>query len=212
MAFFPLFIDLKNKPVLVIGGAEALAYQIETLISFDAKITVVSQNVSDALKKIADEKGNITFRDEPVSEQNVGALGTDWVLVITASPSQELNAAVYEFFHELHIPVEDMSDVHRCDFIFPAVIKNGDVVCGISSSGKSAHVAHFVKELVSSSVPENIGAINDRMEEIREIIKLSLPDANKRNEALKIIFDRIISDDNQISDSDIDDIMAQFGM
>ncbi len=215
MAFFPLFVDLNDKTVLVIGCNQNISYQLSTLIEFGAHVIIVSSSVPQEIQNLINSSnGKIEFVKKEIKPADVYSLEYSPLIVIAASSDLELNATVYEFYHEKHVAVEDLSDLQRCDFLFPAVIKNVDVVCGVSSSGKSAHVAHFVKELVASSIPESIGAINDRMEEVREIVKLSLPEANqaKRNEAVKAVFDRLVSDDNQTEDAEIDGMMASFGM
>lgn len=213
MAYFPLFINLKDKSVLVVGCTDSVAYQVSTLISFGALVSVYSSALTPELEKLEKTTPEqLTLCKQDLTKDDFASLSIKPIFVICASSDSSLNQAAYDFFHSQNIPVEDVTELSRCDFLFPAVIRQSDVVCGVSSSGKSAHVAHFVKGLLETTVPPSMGAINDRMEEIREMVKLSMPDSTKRSEALKVIFSRLIEEDNQTSDSDIDAMLAQYGM
>ena len=78
-----------------------------------------------------------------------------------------------------------MDDEELCSFIFPAIIKDKDVVVGVSSSGKSPYVAQHIKALIKDALPENIGEINDRMGEYRAYAKKEISDTEKRREFLR---------------------------
>ena len=212
MAFFPLFVNLQDKEVLVVGADQPLSYQLSTLKMFGAHITIIAPSVNEEITQLAkDSGGQIELKIQDISPSDVYSIDIKPLVVIAASSNLELNATVYEYYHEQNIAVEDLSDLERCDFLFPAVVKKEDVVCAVSSGGKSSHVAHFVKGVVEGAVPENIGAINARMEEMREIVKLSIPDAAKRSEALRSVFNKLLEDDNQTEDSELDMLIAQFG-
>ena len=83
------------------------------------------------------------------------------------------------------------------------------MVCGISSSGKSPHVSQFIKTLIESSLPQNISEIYEHMEEIRKAVRQSISDPAKRSRTLQTIFLRLIDDDNQTFDAEIDGIIAE---
>lgn len=59
MRYFPLFLDLTNKPVLVVGGGEVACRKIDALLRADAKVTVISPQVAPALQAWIDQ-GNVT--------------------------------------------------------------------------------------------------------------------------------------------------------
>ncbi|MBQ1672288.1 MAG: hypothetical protein II070_10925, partial [Treponema sp.] len=74
---------------------------------------------------------------------------------------------------------------------------------------KSPHVSQFLKSLIESSLPQNISDINEHMEEIRRAVRQSISDPSKRSRTLQTIFLRLIEDDNQTSDAEIDGIIAE---
>ena len=83
-----------------------------------------------------------------------------------------------------------------CTFIFPAIIKEKDVVCSVSSGGKSPYVAQYVKSLIRRSLPCGIGEINDKMGDFRSYAKQEIKEAAARRAFLRKKFDELINGEN----------------
>ncbi len=210
MAYFPLFVNLKHKEILVIGGGSVAFQEISTFLTFEPKITLLAQEVSSQMQVLLQAYSQrIDFVQKELSIQAVQELTCNPTLVIVTTDDIKLNTEIYAYFQDRNVLVMDISSRSRCDFIFPAIIKRGDVVCGISSSGKSPHVSQFIKTLIESSLPQNISEINEHMEEIRKAVRQSISDPAKRSRTLQTIFLRLIDDDNQTSDAEIDGIIAE---
>lgn len=181
MARFPLFIDLENIEVLIVGGGETARRKMEALLPFGAGITVVSPKFS----------GDFASAKTIKQEFSPELLDTvPFALVIAATDSAQVNHAVCEAAKSRNIPVNAVDDPENCTFYFPAVVKNGDVVVGISSGGKSPLLVRHVKELISRVLPQNIGEINEIMGRERQKIRKRIPgnaaeDQKKRAEALR---------------------------
>ena len=92
--------------------------------------------------------------------------------------------------------IDVVDDTELCTFIFPAIIKENDLVCAVSSAGKSPYVAQYVKGLIQECLPPQIVMINDQMGEYRESVKNKISDVVKRREALKNKLDSLIEDLN----------------
>ena len=209
MAYFPLFVNLKNKEVLVIGGGNVAFQEITTFLTFEPKITLVAEEIGQNLEILIGAYSNqVSYVQGTPSLELVASLECNPTLVIVTTEDLAFNAQIYEYYKDKNVLVEDISSRSRCDFIFPAIIKRGDVVCGISSSGKSPHVSQFIKTLIEGALPQNISEINEHMEEIRRAVRQSISDPTKRSRTLQTIFMRLIEDDNQTSDAEIDGIIA----
>lgn len=210
MAYFPLFVNLKNKEVLVIGGGEASFQEISRFLVFEANIVIMAGEISQPLQLLGEAYAKkIRIVQTPPTIEAIQQLEANPTLVVCTLNDVALNTAIYAYFKDRHVLVEDASSSARCDFIFPAIVKRGDVVCGISSSGKSPHVSQFIKSLLESNIPENISQINEHMNEIRKAVKQSISDPAKRTMALQAIFTRLIEDDNQTPDYEIDGIIGE---
>ncbi len=209
MAYFPLFVNLKHKEVLVIGGGNVAFQEISTFFAFEPKITLVAGQVVQSLEVLLGAyPAQIEYIHENPTLELIKSLNCNPTLVVLADNDPALNAELYNYYQDKNALVEDLSSRARCDFIFPAIIKRGDVVCGISSSGKNPLVSQFIKSLIESSLPQNISQINEHMEEIKRAVKQSVTDPAKRSKTLQTIFMRLIEDDNQTSDAEIDGIIA----
>ena len=210
MAYFPLFVNLQHKEVLILGGGSVAFQEISQFLTFEAKIVLladqIDQNLQILIKAYEDRVGFV--RKKP-SIEAISSLNCTPTLVIVTENDAKLNAEIYAYYQNKNVLVQDISSRQRCDFIFPAIIKRGDVVCGISSSGKSPHVSQFLKSLIESSLPQNISDINEHMEEIRRAVRQSISDPSKRSRTLQTIVLRLIEDDNQTSDAEIDGIIAE---
>ncbi len=209
MAYFPLFVNLKNKEILVIGGGNVAFQEMATFLTFEPRITVVAADPGQNLEILIGAYASLVsyIPEEPTMEL-IQSLDCNPTLVIITTENTALNAEIYEYYRTKNVLVEDISSRSRCDFIFPAILKRGDVVCGISSSGKSPHVSQFIKTLIEGAIPQNISEINEHMEEIRRAVRQSITDPAKRSRTLQTIFMRLIEDDNQTSDAEIDGIIA----
>ena len=201
MAYFPLFVNLRSKEVLVLGGGETALQEASRFVAFEAVVTVLTEKPDQNLLLLKNAyPKNIRLVSKKLNLDTVIHLDCKPLLVICTVNDNAFNNEVYKYYSVRNVLVEDFSNSSRCDFIFPAIVKKGDVVCGISSSGKS---------LLESSLPENISDINEHMNEIRRTVKQSISDPTKRSAAMQAIFTRLLEDDNQTPDYEIDGIIAE---
>ncbi len=210
VAYFPLFANLDNKEILVVGGGDISYQQISTFLIFGAKIYLLANDITPHMKVLADAYSQkVTVVQKEPSVAAIQELNCNPTLVVAATNNASLNAEIYSFYENKNVLVENISKRAKCDFIFPAILKRGDVVCGISSSGKSPLVSHFIKRLLESSLPDSISEINDHMDEINRAVKQSVSDPSKRSQVLQAIFARLLEDDNQTPDYEIDGIIGE---
>ncbi len=131
MAYFPLFINIEEKHVLVVGGGAIAERRIRTLLEFGCRITVVSPALTDGLKELAG-KEQIRWIQELYKAEYVE---TDcWIFVLAAADA-ETNAAVVFDCKRNKVPVNNASDKNDCDFYFPGLIKEDNMVIGVTSGG-----------------------------------------------------------------------------
>lgn len=178
MAFFPMMVDLTGKPVLVVGGGEEGRKKTEILRQFGAGITWVAPDIPEDLYGLAQECLCRRFETQDLDRW-------EYVLVVAATNDRELNREIFRLAGERHIPVNVVDDVELCTFIFPAVIVERDVVCAVSSGGKSPYIAQHIKVLIRQVLPEGIGEINDRMGEYRQQARRDMADARERRAFLR---------------------------
>lgn len=137
--YLPLFISLKNKKILVIGGGKVAERKIKKLIKYSSQIKIVSDDITVGLKKLVD-KGLIEWRKKIFQEKD---LEDSIFLVITATDKKDLNDYIQRLCEDKNILVNNVSERGRV--IFPAVVDEGDISIAISTSGSVPYLAKILK-------------------------------------------------------------------
>lgn len=130
--FFPLFVDLSQKEILIAGAGTVARRRIRALCGFAGHMTVVAPEVHPEVRELADV-WPITFCERKFEPEDL--FGKDFVLA--ATDDEALNREIYVMCREKGISANNCSDKTMCDFQFPSVIKDGGVVIGINASGKN---------------------------------------------------------------------------
>jgi len=154
MPFFPAFIDLSDKKVLVVGGGKVATRKVKNLLNFTQNITIVAPKISEELQKVAKEKGlKIKRRRFLTSDLK----GKD--LVIVAVDDVKLQRRIFKFCERRKILCNAVDSPEYCNFIFPSLIVKGELVIGISTSGKVPALSRRIRELIETHLPEDIDRI-----------------------------------------------------
>ena len=144
-AYFPIFINLINKRVVVVGGGVIATRRVQTLCSFGCNIEVIAPEVSDLLKNLAKEE-KITLHTRPYQEKDVvGA-----TIVVTATNQRVVNHKVGQECVKLSIPVSVADSKEESTFYFPGIAKEEAVVVGVSASGTDHKMAKRVTDRIKT--------------------------------------------------------------
>jgi siroheme synthase-like protein len=193
MAYFPMMIELNDRPVLVVGGGEEGTKKVQILQSFGARITLIAEDASEEAKRLSERFIEGSFFEADIDREN-------FTLVVASTDDRNLNSRISSLAKVRRIPVNVVDDVELCTFIFPAVLKERDVVCAVSSGGKSPYVAQYVRDRLRESLPEDIGEINDKMGELRIRAKEDYPEAKDRRRFLKDKFNELMKNGERDSE------------
>ncbi len=162
MALFPLFVSLKGKPILVVGAGRVAARKVANLLPFEPKITVVAPQADPFIKELAD-KGLVKLQLRSFERSDLdGAF-----LVIGAVDNVELQKSIFEECRKRNIPVNCVDKPEFCTFIFPSLVVRGDLVVGISTSGRAPSVSKRVRQIIERCLPEDIDSVIDEIARLR---------------------------------------------
>ena len=139
--YFPIFIDLSEKHIVVIGAGKIASRRVRTLLEFAGKITVVAPEISEEILALAG-MGPVQLKRRAFEETDLE--DADMVLAIT--DDKELNKKIGALCKEKKIPVNTSHDKDLCDFYFPGVVQKDNVVVGVTASGKDHEGARRVSE------------------------------------------------------------------
>ena len=139
--YFPMFVDLSDKNIVVVGGGNIATRRVKTLLQFTRNITVVAPRISQELIEIG-KSSPVRLVLRPVKRSDFAAA----YMVIAATNDRKLNDEIYRVCKEEGIYVNVSSDREKCDFYFPGVFMQDEIVVGITASGLDHKKARKVRE------------------------------------------------------------------
>lgn len=134
--YFPMFVDISRFRILVAGGGKIAERRVKTLLKFQTDVTVVAPDLTEELQKLADA-GELSFRHKLYEEEDLDRMD----LVFAATDKKEVNQTIAQDCRrrgeaeKRRILVNTADDKDACDFYFPAVVQEEDLVVGINSGG-----------------------------------------------------------------------------
>ncbi len=134
--FFPLFMDLTEKQILVIGAGKIATRRIRTMVDFVGSVTVVAPRVEPQILELADRNENIIIFERCFSDRDLDGK----YIVFAATDNHELNEDIVKKCNERGILVNAVHNQNLCDFYFPGIVRKDSLVAGITACG-SNHVA-----------------------------------------------------------------------
>lgn len=163
MSYFPMFIELKNKPCLVVGGGKVALRKAEALRAFGAGVTVVAPVI---LPELQAAEGVLCLEKYFETGDLEGQ-----ELVIAATDDPEQNHRISQLCRERKIPVNAVDQKEDCSFIFPAYLKEGEVVAAFSSGGQSPIITQYLKAQMMPAMTSLLGEIAETLGSLREPLR-----------------------------------------
>ncbi|XAW90659.1 NAD(P)-dependent oxidoreductase [Vibrio sp. CDRSL-10 TSBA] len=176
MRYFPLFLDLANKPVLVVGGGEVACRKIDALVRAGAKVTIVSPQIAPTLQSLVDEGKCQWIQNFYTSK----ILTQEYIQVWATTDNPDLNHQVHKDAKSIGVLVNVVDDQPYCDFITPSMIERGRIQLAISSGGASPVLIRNVRETLEAVLPQNLSLLADFGASKRNSIKSALPTVDER--------------------------------
>jgi siroheme synthase-like protein len=141
MSLFPMFVKLRGRLVVVIGGGEIAAGKIDGLLRAGAKVRVVAPEVNAAFIEPI-RSGKVEWIAHKFQAQDLAGA----TLVIAATPAPGVNAAVYREAEARGILCNAVDDIENCHFYYGSVVQRGDLQIAISTNGKSPALAQRLRQ------------------------------------------------------------------
>ena len=180
--FFPVFLNLKDRLCIVIGGGKVAERKVENLLKVKAKIKVISPELTFKLKKLVEE-GKIEWEKRKYQK---GDLNSAW-LVIAATNDPEVQKEIYKEAEERHIFCNVVDVPEFCSFIVPSIIKRGPLIIAISTSGVSPAIARRLRETLEELIGEEYEFYLELMKNLREqILNSNLSPEEKEKKLQKL--------------------------
>lgn len=143
--FFPVFIDLSEKEILIAGAGTIAARRIRSLCGFAGHMTVTAPQIAPEIRELAAQYP-ITILQRKFQREDLQ--GKD--LVLAATDDRELNRHICQLCRDQGVPANACSDQSLCDFQFPSIVQQGDIVIGINASGKNHRLVKETRQRIEA--------------------------------------------------------------
>ena len=170
MSYFPIFIEMKQRRCLVIGGGSVAERKIAGLLEAGASVTVISPDASETIARWSKNKViQLTAR----RYQQGDLAGHESAFI--ATDDEGVNTTAYNEGRERGIWVNAADDPAHCDFILPSVLRRGDLTVAVSTGGGSPALARTIREELEIHLSREYEQLADLAAEARaELHKRSL--------------------------------------
>ena len=165
MSYFPAFLKLNNKKILIIGGGYIAYEKLDHLLDFTDDISVVALELSDDMSNRID-KENLKFEQRGYETGDI----KDFAIVIVAVDDIPLQAEIFKESKQYNCLCNSVDSVDYCDFIFPSYIKKDDLTIAISTSGASPAMAKHLKLYLKNLIPDSISEFLKEMKGLRKTL------------------------------------------
>ena len=184
--FYPIYLNLKNKRVVVIGGGEVAERKVEALLEAGALITLISPDITPRLDSLAQEKRIQIHRRVYAPGDCTGA-----ALVFSATDDAAVSAAVFADAEKAGALVNTADQPSLCDFILPAVVRRGKIAIAISTGGASPGLAATLRAKIEAFIGPEYAQLAELLAQARPEIQRRLRKAEER----KALHYRILNSD-----------------
>ena len=182
--YYPIYIDIEDRDVVIIGGGNVCARKAETMMKYGARVTIVSPEFTDEIEQWARE-GKLAIKRKHYDDADLEGAN----IVIASTDDQRVNEQIAADCRRRRIPVNVVDVTPLCEFIVPAIIESGSVQIAVSTGGKSPALARTLKEDLQRLVGPEYAEVNDVLGTLRDGAKRVLPTDVDR----KRFFDGIIA-------------------
>ena len=182
--YYPIFLDIENRSVVIIGGGVVCERKAETMLKYGAKVTIVAPEFTSEIETYARE-GKVTLRRKRYEEGDLDGAS----IVIASTDDESVNEQIARDCRRRKIPVNVVDVTPLCEFIVPAIVEAGNIQIAVSTGGKSPAIARTLKEDLQKAIGPEYSDVNDILGSLRDSAKRVLPTDIDR----KKFFDSIIA-------------------
>ena len=192
MSLFPMFVKLRGRLCVVIGGGTIAAGKVESLLHAEARVRVIAPDLHPSLIELA-QQHRIEWHGRPYAAGDLeGAF-----LVIAATSAPGVNAAVFHEADARGIFCNSVDDPENCHFYYGSIVRRGDLQIAVSTNGKSPALAQRLRQELESQFGHEYATWLDWLGAARELLRASRPndEANKgtlHHLASRAMFDRFV--------------------
>lgn len=189
MEYLPIFIDLKQRDCLVVGGGDIAARKAGLLLKAQAKVTIVAPQVSTTTRQLVD-KGQVQWIEADFDE---GQLGSQR-LVIAATDDEAVNEAVHRAAEAKNILTNVADNPEKCDFILASILDRSPIIVAVSSGGESPVLARNLRARLETLIPPGYSKLGALVGHYRDAVKQKFSQVSQRRRFWESVLEGPVAD------------------
>jgi len=200
MGYFPFYMDVAAGDGLIVGGGTVALRKIRKLLDFGACLTVCAPSLLPEIEAIP---GLVLLRRPFEPSMAEGKL-----FVVAATGDNRLNRQISALCRGKNIPVNAVDDRESCTFLFPALVRRGNLSIGISTGGSSPSAAIHWKKQIDRLIPQNAGDVLVYLDGLRDRVKDAVPNEKNRSAVFAALFDACMERGWPLSGEELDRLLS----
>ena len=147
LQFLPVSVNITQKKLLLVGGGEVALHKASILSRFTDRVAVVAPEFHAGFAALPFERVQKAYEPDDLT-------GADMVYICTGH--EALNREIKDECARRGVPASVCDNPSRCDFISPAVYKDGNVTIAVSSNGQNVRQAIAIRNQIQQLVEQEV--------------------------------------------------------
>ena len=183
----PIFLDLRDRPVVVVGGGQVAGRKIAALLEAGARVSVISPGVSGRIRRWADE-GRVRLEQRPYRAGDLRGAR----LAYAASGDRDANRAIRAEADAEGVWLNVADEPASCDFFAPAVVRRGHLAIAISTNGTSPALAARLRDRFEREFGPEYAEVLERLADLRARYRAQGRPLSEASEEIEDLIDLLI--------------------
>ena len=189
MDHLPIFINIRKKPCVVIGGGDIALRKINILLKAQAKVDCLSPSFSRDIKNLSKD-GHITLINKSFDQTDI----KDYSIIIAATDDKSVNSLISSIAQVKKIPVNVVDSPELSSFIMPSIVDRSPLIIAVSSSGKAPVLSRIIRAKLETVIPSAYGILADIAGEYRQKVKDRFSTIKDRRAFWETVFSGVIAE------------------
>lgn len=176
MEHLPIFLAVRGKWAVVIGGGVAAARRAELLLRAGAHVTIFSPGVSDEFAAVSER-----FAFEHIARMPFKPAELEGVAVaVIATDNRAQDENTHELVRKTAALINVATRPDLCDFVLPSIVDRSPLIVAISTGGASPILGRMLKARLEATIPASYGRLADFVRNARQAVNAKLADLTAR--------------------------------
>jgi siroheme synthase-like protein len=179
--FYPVFLDIEGRRVLVVGGGPVGTEKIEKLVAHGARVRVVAPTITPEIEEMIANGDILEYHARAYEPDDLNGC----FLVIAATNLDAINRMVWQDAEARGMVCNIVDVPPLCNFIVPSIVRRGELAIAVSTGGASPVVAKNIRRDLEERYGEEWEALVALMRDLRDDLKVRYLDMPSRRDAME---------------------------